>query len=222
MHSLKKKLIRLGNQKPSLRKHLRPVLDKIAGSLSLEAFKQKTEGEPHWEVRRLAKEVFPLLGIGSEAAVYEVSSDKVLKVSDDPKNLRAEFFTFSNPKYDQVTPDAYDHHDKWGWIVVERVKPFKSGDWDSLLQHFPSFVEFKEKKGEDPSVDMVWTFNDLSVGGKQAEWVYGLQEKEKNFFLKIKSLHEDLNLDVADIRPANFGIDNKGNVVLLDILTSYV
>ena len=55
--------------------------------------------------------------------------------------------------------------------------------------------------------------------GATPNWWDELSDYEQTFFRQVADLHADLGLDPEDMRPANFGVDSDGLLVLLDIYT---
>lgn len=179
----------------------------------VDEFKERAEGKLYVEVVELAYEYFEEVGAGQEAFVFSVGPQRVLKVSDDERNLRGEYVIFRDPKYQEVTPQAYDHGENWTWVTVEKVESLMS--WNEVWDYFPGMV--------DEKVDLKAMFMrapEHIQDGDPPEWLNYLPPEEKEFFYSVADLFDDLALKAQDIHPQNMGVDHKGRVVLLDILTT--
>lgn len=184
-------------------------------------FRERTRGiEKAYQVQKVAKEMFPLIGKGKEASVYKISEDRVLKVSGYETNLRGEYIAFIDPEYAEITPDAYDHDDNWTWITIEKVEPLGEGNWKPVFDYLPRLQRSCENHDTYPGYQLpriirLFMENDgLPTGMDDAS------RQEKRFFVQAANLMEDLGVSpdgVVDIRPENLGFDQEGNLVIIDL-----
>jgi hypothetical protein len=170
------------------------------------------------DVSAIAQDIFNRIGRGGESAVFKVSSDKVLKISNK-RSIRGEYIAFADPSYKNVTPDVYEYDEEWVWMVVEKVEPITS--WENLKMAFPGLNSLVQKGVVDSFFELA--FQDICrrlQSSREDDWFDRLPKREQSFFQSLADLHDDLGLDCIDMSLDNFGIDSKGNVVLIDILTS--
>lgn len=197
---------------------------KTSEGLTLEEFKERTrEMDNYDEIGRLANDHFEIIGSGQEATVYDVGPDRVMKISWRPGNLESEYRIFSDPSYQLVTPEAYDRHPQFEWIILEKVWPLER--WGDVWVYFPEFSDrfrSEEEKmfGEGEGLTRREAF--LEILDDFERWKYnpfftGLPSDVKEWFEQVVELFDALHADPRDVRPANLGVDQDRNLVLLDI-----
>lgn len=190
-----------------------------------------------------------LLGVGGEGAVYELGDEYAIKVSRYPREIRAQYLLLGDPTYEDITPTLHDHSERWFWFVMERVDAFSAwsqlheffpgiveavdafelSDTGSLHRGgFPFvFTEIlRARCTEDFETDIRYTELDsfaLETETLRSIWSDYLSSDERAWFDKVAGMHQDLGLSckrVGDIRPANMGRDDSGNLVVFDVWTT--
>ena len=196
------------------------MIQRIAQQHAWEEFREEAQTVQSFkDLVDIAGKYFKWLGSGGESTVFAVDRHRVVKISDDRQNMRAEYITFINSEYQYVTPDAYAHQDTWMWILVERIEPLEIGHWQAIWDYLPTFQERAEelpRKTIDNFIDGVRAIQD---GLPLQQWIDQLPDKERRFFYDLADLHTDLGLKAADIRPSNMGWDDGGRLVLYDVFT---
>jgi hypothetical protein len=165
-----------------------------------------------------------LIGRGTEAEVYGLNAQTAVKKTH-PVNARGEYVIFADPQYEDITPEVRGHHPDWYWIAVERVEPFEPGAWERVFEYLPSF---ERVYGDTPSYFMLAeTFqnalleaNDqLTPEDIRSQWDR-VDSDERRWMNKVVDIFNDLGMRIGDIRPSNLGVDQDGNLVVVDIRTA--
>jgi hypothetical protein len=169
------------------------------------------------------------IGSGGESTVFDLAKyslgiEKVLKIFYKEEVARGEYVIFADPKYQDVTPRAFDHDEEWRWITVEKLQPLEG--WRTFYEQFESLYNhiFKPEVGYVPSNP---GYELSKIIEREEEWsdkeYEDLFSKEAiEWMNQIRNLHEDLGLEVKDLAPRNMGLDRRGNIVLLDIYIEQV
>lgn len=166
--------------------------------------------EAYDEALYMARTLFPHLGTGSEATVFAIDDERVLKVSLSQKNIRGEYVIFADPQFDPVTPEVYGHGEDWHWMIVERFEPIRS--WREVKGYFPNLWTFLPK-GDPQEV-----LNSFLREGGNPPWFENLHEDIRQWVHQVRRLHDRLGNRIEDIRPSNLGVSRDRHFpVLIDI-----
>jgi hypothetical protein len=200
------------------------------GSLppSFDAFREEVEGIKKAEGKmdkstlgkmiNAARDYFDVIGDGAEAVVFDVGSDKVLKIYRwHTEAARGEYVIFADPQFKDVTPDVHAHGDDWGWIVVEKVDVLKN--WKKIERHFPELWEkaLDLQVHERQHTNIHSAFSALIKNFDLYESTIE-SKREREWAQEVKRLHDVLGVEGRfDIKPANLGTDSRGNIVLIDL-----
>lgn len=201
-----------------------------SGRSDLQTFKQKARRVEYFaDLRGLAEDMFERIGQGRESKVYEVDGETVIKLSDHPVNLRAEYVIFADPDFRDVTPDVYDHGEDWRWIAVEKVEPASLSQARDAFDDLIDLYNEHERPHSNANIlqdaiEYVAQSMDPDVVPpyKQPEWYDEIPSDERQKVESILDLYKTLGLPVYDLKANNFGIDTDGNLVLVDIFVGRV
>lgn len=184
----------------------------------IEEFEQRIliEADSFGDKQKIAKEMFDLIADGWESFVFAVDQDRILKLSQFRRNLRAEYVIFSDPQFKHITPDAYDHGMGFQWITVERVDVFER--WYELHKTFPELIDWLD--------GLPFAGSTGRVLGEVMERVqendppssfFDLPDRDREWVRQVTEIFDVLGLVPGDMKPENLGIKDDGHVVLIDI-----
>lgn len=193
------------------------------------------QADRYGEVRKAAIRRFDEIGKGYEARVYDIHSDAVLKISDDPKNLRAEYVIFKDSRFIEVTPTVYEHGENWRWMTVEKVDADAVSSWLDVMRYFPSIRDASRQ--DRPSVgDEDWGADPISIfvhtldnhlnwaleGTFEGNALTYLTDEEEEWITSVAEIYRTLGLDHFDIKPENLAEDGRDRLVLIDVFVANV
>lgn len=187
-----------------------------------------------YEKMKYARRFLKQLGSGSSRDVYQYSTDKVLKITNEPSRgiaqNEAEVAAYTHPATKDLVAKIFDFDDKnFYWLVSEAVRPLTRSD---IRKHFDM--------GVSPSMffgNYFYYFMRLvpdPSNKKEAEHaaenlnseiiVDKLTPEAIDFFVKSLKFADHVGISRGDI-PAeeHWGVTAKGRVVMLDYgLTSEI
>ena len=170
---------------------------------------------------------FQNVGSGAFRAVFRPKGDEehVVKLSKDPRNNwmnKIESETANS--YPELFPKTFAHADDWEWVVQEAVEVITRRKEDlvrrMLMTSFPSlYVVFKMATIPDGELIDYWlTMADAAkspyttMGKKMFD--FGI--KHEKAFIELASAISKFNIDVDDLGYGNIGINEKGELRILD------
>ena len=197
----------------------REIVSRVLHKYADSKFDEIVQAIGDGDIRAMAS--FPILGMGDEATVFDFSSQSwVLKMSN-PRNIGIEYEIFSDPTYSHITPEVREKDEKNGkWMVVERVTPLGSGNWELLMEHFPSLT----RDDDDMEWGRWWKWDNTLRAFEEAYPSFPPEsdiyaDEDSGWIYSCVSLHKERGFSVYDVKPGNLGIDHDGKLVLFDVFT---
>lgn len=156
-----------------------------------------------------------MLGAGAFRVVYAIDNDWVLKLAVNPEyNSRLANKIEADPKLQAMlspyVPQTVASGRYFGWIIAERCKPAVD------------FSEWLRKAGvSEDLIDALFKSPNL---GYNMDSVIQLATKREDFvddlngdlIRKVIMAHEEMGINLHDIRSYNIGYGNDGRPVILD------
>lgn len=150
------------------------------------------------------------IGEGTFRRVFEIDNDWVLKVALDPEvKSRLANKIEANPKLQSLmypyVPQTIANGRYFGWIISEKCS--KTYDFKQWLSHLGIPYRLISRLSDYRMSDV---FNLLNYVDKFKD------EANNDFIRKLMIAHNELGIDVRDIRAGNIGYGNDGRPVILD------
>lgn len=203
MSDLKQRLIKIGEEEKAekvARKYMKRTTKE-----KMEEFKRRADGDLDKQME-VADELFKKIGSGRESHVYEIDSEKVLQISN-PKTNKKEYHIFSDPQFDDLTPDVFDRGSEWGWITMEKAELIEPRN--PTYNRMKEIAEQYVGRVPDPIGSLVASIS----AGEPPEGYDG-----NPFFDGLAEIYKKIGKKPRDMIAENFGfIDDQ--LVLIDIAT---
>jgi hypothetical protein len=163
------------------------------------------------DIENAALTFFQHAGKGYEAAVFDLSSDKVLKVYlRNVETARGEYALFSDPVLSDITPDVYGYDEHWTWLIVEKVDVLNG--WDAIEERLPSLYKIADTRSE-PTMNTRFSKAIRNADSYRDD----ISPEAYQWAKDVVKLHDRIGTKVNDMKPENTGIDTSGNIVIIDI-----